>query len=69
MKVSSISGNSLESDFNAEHHGKPLFDAAQNCVTSLLKTVDRIGTSIALGEKADLEAAHELRNQEPGKIK
>lgn len=69
MKISSISSNSLEHDFIAEQHGKSLFDAAENCAKSLLKTVNRIGTSIALGEKGDLDAAHEFRNQEPGKNK
>ena len=69
MKVSSISGNSLETGFNEDHQGKSFFQAAQNHAASLLKMVDRIGTSIALGEKADLDAAHEFRNQEPGKNK
>jgi hypothetical protein len=67
MKVSSISGNSLETDFIADHQGITFLQAAQNYAASLLKIVDRIGTSIALGEKADLDAAHEYRNQEPGK--
>lgn len=69
MKVSSISGNSLEKGFNDDHQGITIFQAAQNHAASLLKLVDRIGTSIALGEKADLDAAHEYRNQEPGKNK
>jgi hypothetical protein len=69
MKVSSISGNSLETGFIADHQGITFFQAAQNHAASLLKMVDRIGTSIALGEKADLDAAHAYRNQEPGKNK
>jgi hypothetical protein len=67
MKVSSISGNSLETDFIADRQGITFFQAAQSHAASLLKIADRIGTSIALGEKADLDAAHEYRNQKPGK--
>jgi hypothetical protein len=69
MKASSISDNSLETGFIPELQGKTFLDLAQDRVSSLLKIVDRIGTSIALGEKGDLEAAHEFRNQEHGKIK
>jgi hypothetical protein len=67
MKVSSISGSSLETGFIADHQGITFFRAAQNHAASLLKIVDRIGTSIALGEKADLDAAHAYRNLGPGK--
>jgi len=67
MKASSIFGNSLEKGSNEDHQGITFFRAAQNHAASLLKIVDRIGTSIALGEKYDLDAAHEFRNQEPGK--
>jgi len=69
MKVSSISGNSLETGFIADRQGINFFQAAKNHAASLLRMVDCIGTSIALGEKADLDAAHEYRNQEPGKNK
>lgn len=69
MKVSSISGNSLETGFIADRQSATFFRAAQNHAASLLKIVDRIGTSIALGEKADLDAAHAYRNQVPGKNK
>jgi hypothetical protein len=69
MKVSSISGNSLETGFNADNQGITFFQAAQNHAASLLKMVDRIGTSIALGEEADLDAVHAYRNKESGKNK
>jgi len=69
MKVSSISRNSFEKDFIADHQSATFFRVAQNHAASLLKIVDRIGTSIALGEKADLDAAHAYRNQVPGKNK
>jgi len=36
---------------------------ARNRMASLLKTMDHIGTAIALGEKADLDAADKYRNQ------
>ena len=67
MKVSSITSNTLENSFIPEHQGKTFLAAAQDHVASLLKIVDQIGTSIALGEKGDLEAAHEFRNQKSGK--
>jgi hypothetical protein len=66
MKVSSITGNSLEPDFIADHHGKSLLDAAQNFAAPLLKIANRIGSSIALGERGDLDAAHEFRIKELG---
>jgi hypothetical protein len=66
MKVSSISGNSLETDFIEDHQDITFFQAVQNHAASLLEIVDRIGTSIAMGENGDLDAAHEFRNREPG---
>ena len=69
MKVSSILGNSLETGFNEGQQGVAFFRAAQNHAASLLKIVDHIGTSIALGEKADLDAAHRYRSQESGNNK
>jgi hypothetical protein len=67
MKVSSITSNPKENSFIPEHQGKTLLTAAKDHVASLLKIIDQIGTSIALGEKGDLEAAHVFRNQKPGK--
>jgi hypothetical protein len=67
MKVSSITNNSLESRFIVDSNGKLLLDAVQNYAASLLQLIDRVGTSIALGEKGDLDAAHEFRMQALGK--
>jgi hypothetical protein len=67
MKVSSITSSSLENSFSPEQQGKSFLAAAQEHVASLLKIAGQIGTSIALGEKGDLEAAHEFRNQNYGK--
>lgn len=66
MKVSSITSNTMENSFIPEQQGKTLLAVVQEHVASLLKIAGQIGTSIALGEKGDLEAAHEFRNQNPG---
>ena len=63
MKVSSIFNNSIESCFIPDHQGKSILYVARNRMASLLKTMDHIGTAIALGEKADLDAADKYRNQ------
>jgi len=69
MKASSVSSNRLGTDFIPENHGGSLFESARDRVVSLLKIIDHIGTSIAIGERGDLDAAHEFRNQGAGKIK
>lgn len=67
MKVSSISGNPLESGLIPTNQDSSLLQAAQGYLASLFKTIDRIGTAIALGEKGDLEAAHQFRVKSTGK--
>ena len=71
MKISSISGSggSLEPGLITSQQGRTLFQAVQDHFASLVKTIERIGTSIALGEKGDLEAAHQFRNQDLRKNK
>lgn len=71
MKVSSMSRNAVESglfpDSQArDHQVRPILQMAQRQLASLLKTMDRIGTSIALGEKGDLEAADAFRRKNSG---
>jgi len=66
MKVSSISGNGLESSFNSHNPSNSLFDTVQQQVTALLKSIGRIGSAIAIGEKGDLEAAHKFRTEGSG---
>jgi len=67
MKVSSITGNSIEVGYIAPAHDNSLLDVTQNLATSIVKIANQIGTSIALGEKGDLDAAHEFRKQTLGK--
>ena len=67
MKVSSISGNSLEVGFISNPQDKSLLKTAQNYAASLLMIVDHIGSSIAVGEKGNLDAIHEFRTQHKGK--
>lgn len=63
MKVSSMSGNHLETGFVTHHQGKPLIDTIMQGVAPLQNLIHRIGASIELGEKGDLDAAHEFRMQ------
>lgn len=64
MKVSSLSGNSIESDLYTEHQPVALLLVVKRKLMAILKFVDHIGTAIALGEKGDLEAAHDFRAKE-----
>jgi len=66
LKVSSISGNGLETNFIPAHQSNSLFDTVQSQVTTLMKTISRIGSAIAIAEKGDLEGAHKLRTEGNG---
>ena len=66
MKVSSLTNGAILHTLNADDDAAPFFQAAQNLSRTLLKTFDRMGTSIALGESGDLDAAHEYRTKKPG---
>jgi hypothetical protein len=67
VKVSSISGNTLESGLVTNQHDIALAMAVQDHLAALYQTIDRMGTAIALGEKGDLEAAHQFRVNSIGK--
>jgi hypothetical protein len=67
MKAPSISSNSLNSDLIENNQGSPLFQNVKQLVLSFFKTLDRIGTAIALGESGNLEAAHDFREKHAGR--
>jgi len=48
------------------HEAGPFLQVAQRMVTSLMETLDRIGTSIALGESGNLDAADAFRRKNSG---
>jgi hypothetical protein len=66
MRVSSITVSSIEHTFKSELHAGNIIQTAQHITASLLKTLDHIGTAIALGEKGDLEAADAFRRKSSG---
>lgn len=66
MKISSATTSSIEPMLNPGHETEPFLAAAQHAVTSLMKTLDRIGTSIALGESGNLDAADAFRRKNSG---
>lgn len=63
MKVPSISDSSMKSGGLDAHQSNSLFQFVHRKLTSFIKVLDRIGTAIALGEKGDLDAAHEFRSK------
>ena len=66
MKVSSITGGSLESGLKPGHEAEPFLQVAQRVAASMMKTLDHMGMSIALGESGDLEAADAYRRKNSG---
>lgn len=66
MKVSSATTSSIEPMLTPGHGAGLFLQAAQRVVTSLMKTLDRIGTSIALGESGNLDAADSFRRNNSG---
>jgi hypothetical protein len=64
MKVSSISVNAIENNIFSEQQSHSLVQSVQQSLLSVMKVINRIGTSIALGESEDFEAAHEFRVKE-----
>lgn len=66
MKVSSATTSSIEPTLNPNYAAEPFLAATQRTLMSLLKTLDRIGTSIALGESGNLEAADAFRRKNSG---
>jgi hypothetical protein len=67
MKVSSISSGSIESTLISDRDAGSFTQTLQHLISPVLKTLNRIGTSIALGEAGDLEASHEFRKKNSGK--
>ena len=66
MKVSSASTSSIEPTLNPNYQAEPFLATAQRMLKSVTKTLDRIGTSIALGESGNLEAADAFRRKNSG---
>jgi len=67
MKASSLSNSSIEPLFVSDYEADSFLTTVQRMANSLVKLLDRIGTSIALGESGDLEAAHAFRRKISGK--
>jgi len=66
MKISSVTGSSIAHTLNSDQEAAPFLQATQHAYLCLMKTLDHIGTAIALGESADLEAAHVYREKNSG---
>lgn len=61
MKVSSLTANAIESALFSLPPANPLLHYIKNKFASLSKVISQIGTAIELGEKGDLDAAHQFR--------
>jgi hypothetical protein len=61
MKVSSITANTIETALFSEHHVNPIIHFVKSNVAAFSKSLNQIGSAIELGEKGDLDAAHDLR--------
>jgi hypothetical protein len=66
MNVSSLTTRSIKTAKNPNGEAESFLQAVRRMASSLLKIFDRIGTSIALGESGDLEAAHAFRSKNSG---
>lgn len=66
MKVSSATTSSIEPTLNPNYAAEPFLAMAQRMLKSVTKTLDHIGTSIALGESGNLEAADAFRRKNSG---
>jgi len=69
MKLSSVSSKSIGTSFDPENEVTSLGSSIHDHMVTLLNTIDHIGTSIALGEKGNLDAAHEYRTKGVKKTK
>ena len=61
MKTSTLAGNTP--GLYNDQQGKPLLNLPHKYFSAIAKLLNRIGTAIALGEKGDLDAAHEFRSK------
>lgn len=66
MKISSVTSSSIAHTLNSDQEAAPFMQAAQSACMGLMKTLDHIGTAIALGEAGDLEAPHAFREKNSG---
>lgn len=66
MKISSVTSSAIAHTLNSDQEAAPFLQAAQNAYMSFIKTLEHIGTAIALGESGDLEAAHAYREKNSG---
>jgi hypothetical protein len=66
VKISSKTADSVDASLMQCPETKSLLQMANFDNFSLLKLLDQIGTSIALGEAGDLNAAHEFRKKNSG---
>jgi hypothetical protein len=67
MKASSVTTSSIEPTLNPAHESEAILQMAQRMAKSMFKLLDRIGTSIALGESGNLEAADAFRRKNSGR--
>jgi len=61
MKLSPVSSKSIGTSFDPQNEVTSLGRSIHDRLITMLNTIDHIGTSIALGEKGNLDAAHDYR--------
>lgn len=62
MNVPSLTARAIETSLN-QNDGAEILQLASRTALSLLKIINHIGTSIALGEEGDLDAADSYRRK------
>ena len=67
MKTTSISSVTLAQAIISAHDTTHAFHSLRNMTHAVYMFIDHIGTSIALGESGDLDAAHAYRKKHAGK--
>jgi hypothetical protein len=65
MNVTSLTARTIETSLNQNEEAETL-QLVNRIALPLLKILDHIGTSIALGEKGELEAADAYRRKNSG---
>lgn len=66
MSASSLNNQAIETSLNLNDGAEASQQADNGIASSLIKILDHIGTSIALGEAGDLEAADAYRRKNLG---
>lgn len=66
MSASSLTTCAIETTINSNDEVESTFQVAKKFSRSVFKVLDHIGTSVALGEAGDLEAADSYRRKNSG---